>query len=694
MNWFHHLIIVSTLLCPIMCHFKGIQRIKCESRIGLPFRPHSDQRHRVDAIREEMKSRASMHRSSIDAYIVTTWDEHLNEDISDHDKRTQFISGFTGKMSHVVITLNSVALWTDDKYLAQANAELNCDWKIFSLDAGPDLISFILSKLDDGARVGAHSRTVPHKIWHEWKEKLQIKSIRLLQMDRNLIDSVWLNRPPPNTELIKVQPVIYAGEKWQSKIKTLRQKLAEDHCDAIIVTSLTEIAYLLNLRGNDLPYTPVFKAYLLVTQNESILYVNKDRIDLGINYHLNSLLCNTECVKIKDYDAVWRDLKNLSYGLRKILVPSHCVFDFGVSEAIYSSILISTVYEKPSPVIFMRARKNPTEQKGMHRAHILDGAAMCDALSLLERRFLNDETVFETSAADDIDRARYSMKSNRGLSFKTNVAFGAHGAFPHWRTSSETDTIITDKEPCIFDSGGQYAEGTTIISRTVHFGEPTFEQKQMYTNVLKAIIRLSTLVFPENLTPGGIDALARSSVWDSHTDYPQITGHGVGSFLSVQESPIKISYAESQKFTFEEGYFFSNEPGLYKKGLFGIRLKNVLEVYDTGDRHPSGTRFLGFRDVSLVPFDPKMIDRGLLNIEEKRWLNEYNARVRSLVGEELKSQYNMQAFYWMINKTKHVIEYYPESEYRQRGGSDSIRLYTWMISIIILNVLLFAYFFN
>lgn len=337
--------------------------------------------------------------------------------------------------------------------------------------------------------------------------------------------------------------------------------------------------------------------------------------------------------RIKDYDDIWKDLRTYSHIWRKILVPGNCVFDLGVSEAIFSSILQTVVLEKPSPVIFMRARKNPIEQKAMQRAHIIDGAAMCDAFALLERRvfnnipcftyfwplffclnsffhaiifvhniiwlqlfdsqFLNTETITEVSAAADIDRARYVVKSNRGLSFKTNVAFGPHGSIPHFETINETDIVVTDKEPCIFDSGGQYIEGTTIVSRSskrcsndmifvlkhfhyklfewnetkkddekntnewfklndlnkfqcminsipVHFGEPTFEQKQMYTNVLRAIIRLSTLVFPENLTPGEIDALARSSVWDSNTDYPQITGHGVGQFLSVKECKLNI----------------------------------------------------------------------------------------------------------------------------------------------------------
>lgn len=229
------------------------------------------------------------------------------------------------------------------------------------------------------------------------------------------------------------------------------------------------------------------------------------------------------------------------------------------------SVYQAEILEKPSPVIFMRAEKSKIEREGMQKAHILDGAAMCDALALMERRFQNAEPVSEVSAANDFNRARYAIKTNRGLSLKTCVAFGPHTAIPHFETFNDTDLFIDNKEPVIFDSGGQYVEGTTIVSRTgkttispffcfffqfiplklffttnffrfsVHFGEPTFEQKQMYTNVLRAIIRISTLRFPDDISASAVDILARSSVWDAHNDYPQITGHGIGSFLSVQE---------------------------------------------------------------------------------------------------------------------------------------------------------------
>lgn len=236
----------------------------------MQFRPHSYARHHVHFIREQMQTRSTMRGETIDAYIVSAWDEHMNEDVSDHDKRTQFISSFTGKFAHVVITKHAVALWTDEKYLAQANSELNCDWKIFKLNASPSIMEYIMHELPQHGNCAADPKTIPHKIWMEWETELQLKYIRLIRLNENFIDNIWTDRPSESTAPIKVHPLEYAGEKWQSKIKTLRKQLQLDNCDAMIVTSLTEIAYLLNLRGGDFRYTPVFKVHLLKIVSDKI----------------------------------------------------------------------------------------------------------------------------------------------------------------------------------------------------------------------------------------------------------------------------------------------------------------------------------------------------------------------------------------------------------------------------------------
>lgn len=686
---------ITLIICAAVTSLEGlggIARDSCTIFQGKLNQPISDHRRRLHAIREQMIIRASLQGPEIDGYILTSYDEHLNEEVAERDKRLKYLTGFTGSYGYAAITFKKAALWTTQKYIQQANGELNCDWELYEIDGSTNLTSWLSTQLYADMRVGADPHIVPHFIWSKWKEELKNNIIDLVKVNTNLIDLIWgLNRPPPDERTIKVHELRFSGEKWQSKINSLRDYLLTIQCDAFVISSLTEIAYVLNIRGRDILYTPVIKSYLIVTHEEIFFYTDRTKITLGIMLHFKADpdLCHHKmCIQIKDYKQIWKDLRTYAQLWKRVLIPAPCVFDKGASEALYTAISEKIVYEKVSPIIHMKAQKNDVERDGMKKAHIRDGAAICEAMCNIEQRFSSEKWT-ELKLKFELDRSRLLQSHSKGLSTETVVAFGPHSSIPYYAPSNVTDIEVTDENLIIIESGGQYLEGTTDVSRTYHYGTPTPEQKTAYTNVLAGIIRLSNLKFPADLQPSEIDALSRSPVWDTMSDYPHATGHGIGSYSSVRESPIDVSYVTKEKYHFYEGYFFSNEPGYYKKGSFGIRLDNVLEVIDTGRVHPSGAKFLSFEKVTLVPYEPKLIDRTLLSAQEKRWLNNYNAKIRNLVGDELKRQGNMQAFYWMMNKTRHIREYLPENEYRNSGVNNNFIISNFTKFTCILNILIY-----
>lgn len=357
----------------------------------------------------------------------------------------------------------------------------------------------------------------------------------------------------------------------------------------------------------------------------------------------------------------------------------------GVSEAIYSSIDPNITYEDVSPVVFMKAQKNEAQREGMLQANIRDAAAMCDFMSFFEMKHKMGEVWNESYSAYELNRFRYAQKLNRGISIKTVVAMGKNGALPHYMIRNATDENIDNTNTIIIRSGGQYQDGTTLVTRTVHLGNPKPEHKHAYTSVLLGIIRLSNLIFPDTLKSSEIDALARGPVWENHQDYPHVTGHGVGSFLAAHESPINIAFSDSDNFPFRDGYYFSNSPGFYTPGYFGVRLGNVLEVIDTGKRHPSGYKFLAFQQNTFMPFEPKLIDINMLNNHEKHWLNDYNTRIRDIVGQELRKDMKRLAFEWMMNKTVH---YKVEHLRRPLNSSDRVSVHHHVFAYLLLLILI------
>ncbi|KXJ79015.1 hypothetical protein RP20_CCG001990 [Aedes albopictus] len=521
-----------------------------------------------------MRTRASTQSTELDAYLVTSYDEHMSDHLMESDERLKFLTGFTGTTGEAVVTTKSAALWVDARFYEQADFELNCDWRIFRSGEHPTISEWVVTELSPESRLGADPQLVPHSLWVSLERQLNSDYIKLIKIHRNLVDLVWgSRRPAPKLNSIKVQPLRFAGEHWEVKVNKLRSNLTAMRCDAMIVTSLTEVAYILNLRGSDIPYTPVFPlCHTICMRPLKFLY--------GSSHFAEP---PSPLKAIKEYQDVLRDLRTLSQHWKRVLVPSAVVFDMGASEAIHSVLPREQVLDRPSPIIFLRAQKNEVEQQGMIKAHIRDGAAMCEVLSYLEERFIAGDHFTELSLAREVDRSRKIQDLSEGPSFKTIVAFGAHSAIPHYTPSNRTDFEITEYGTLLIDSGGQYQDGTTDVSRTIHLGEPHPDQIRAYTNVLIGMIRLSVLTFPENLKPAELDALARG--------------------------PIK-------------------------------------------------------------------------------WMNDYNARIRQLVGDELKRKQKMEAFYWMMNKTRNIPEYRSEADYGAAGSvSLNFRVVALVLATIITNIL-------
>ncbi|KAF5298629.1 hypothetical protein FQR65_LT09725 [Abscondita terminalis] len=559
--------------------------------------------------------------------------------------------------------MDKAVLWTDAQYYQQANEELNCDWLL--MQHGNPLIptqaEWLISEFPNGSRIGADPKLIAADYWNSLEYDLQMQSdkLQLVKTKINLIDKIWINHS--ETDEIKHAFTLddtYTGKKWTQKVNETRKELRHLHAAAMVVTALDEIAWLLNIRGRDIPYNRFVKSYVLLSQTSVTLYVDINKTKRNVTTFFNAEIpgVTDSTVEIKPYDDIWMDLRTRCQLWNSVLVPSSCVYSPGASKMIYDLVPEDKRISKPSPIIHLKAIKNPTERIGMRNAHVRDGVAMCKFFEYMERRFKKGDFWDELKVAQEIDRFRMGEDLAIDVSFRTIVAFGSHGSQPHYEPSPITTLPIFDNSTLIIDSGGQYCDGTTDVTRTIHLGEPTDEQKDAYTRVLIGSIQLASLIFPDNLKPSSIDVLARAPLWEIGEDYPHGTGHGIGAFLAVHESPIYIHYNPRMKQEhFKVGYFFSNEPGIYLENKFGVRLENILEVIEKPYLKPTnGRAYLGFKDVTLVPYSNKLIKFGMLSNQQKNWLNNYNIRIRSLVGAELKRQNATDAFYWMMDNTQHI----------------------------------------
>ncbi|KAJ8978367.1 hypothetical protein NQ317_018599, partial [Molorchus minor] len=440
---------------------------------------------------------------------------------------------------------------------------------------------------------------------------------------------------------------------YVTKTIEVREKINKTGAESMVITSLDEIAWLLNIRGRDIPFSQFLRSYVIIDMHSIRLFVDRSQLDENTAKYINATKNDSKySVNVTNYSEIWKVLSGWTH---KILVPSHCVYSEGASHAIYSAIKPNRIVPKRSPIISLKAVKNEAERKNMREVNIRDAAAICDCFAYVERimQVGGKQPITETTVSTHISDFRYEQYNSYGTSFRTKVAFGYNSAYPSYELTDATNAEIFDNSTLVVDSGGQYYGGTTVLTRTIHFGKPTNEMIEAYTRVLIGLIQLSSLKFPNSMKMAVADSLARASLWEIGLDYEQETAYGVGAFLATYESPVQVRFDSetSMQQVFKPGYFLLSAPAYYSKGEFGVRLGNMLEV-----THSAYHSFLEFETITFVPFESKLINLNMLSTQHRRWLNNYNQNIRLSVGSELKKQKRMEGFYWMMEKTKYIPE--------------------------------------
>ncbi len=564
--------------------------------------------------------RQELRREHLSAYIFLTADAHQSEYTAEHWKGREWISGFNGSAGTAVVTLTSAALWTDSRYFIAAAEQLGgTEFQLMKLkvEGTPTIAEWLgkeLAGMDDKS-VGIDGMTASVNTVEDLIGDLRKQGGITLQTNFDVLKRIWTNRPDIPLNKIELQPIELTGEDVQSKLQRIRKALREQHADGMLMAALDDIAWTLNLRGSDVHCNPVFVSYLLVASQSVTLYINKVKVTAEVEQYLKH-----NGIGIAPYEDVVKGLRD--YFEYNILIDAD-----EVNYTLFKNIKREVV-RAASPVPLMKAVKSPAEQEGFRRAMVRDGVAMVKFLKWLEE---NPQQT-ELSVSNKLEHLRSEKPLYRGLSFDTIAAYEQHGAIVHYEPTPESDVALEQKGYLLLDSGAQYQDGTTDITRTIALGPLTDEQRRVYTLVLKGHIDLQMLKFPDGATGTQLDAIARQPLWKAGLNFLHGTGHGVGSYLNVHEGPHQIRM-EWKAAKLRAGMTVTDEPGVYLEGRFGVRIENTLLVVP--DRETECGRFLGFETLTLCPIDTKPIVKELLTDDERQWLNDYHRRVYELLKQYL-----------------------------------------------------------
>lgn len=591
---------------------------------------------RIEMIPDRLNSlRLKMQKNSIDYYIVPTNDYHMSEYVSDFFKEREFMSGFNGSAGTLLVTADRAFLWTDGRYFIQADRQLNGSGiELCRMgDPGvPTVCDFIRDEIKQGQTVAFCGKLMSLNDGIAFSKMLKEKSASLIY-DVDLVSSVWADRPSLVFNEINLFEDDFAGESASSKLSKLEEQLKKTDCHYALVTSLDEIAWFLNLRGNDIPCNPVFLSYLLIGESR-ILYCNTQSLTIRARQSLNAMN-----ISIQSYEQIYSDIPALSAGKKFLISPVSLNYTLFKLISDKGSCIDSKHYWE-----LLKSRKNETETANLREANITDGVAMVKFLCWLDESLKNPEIrLTELTVSRKLLEFRSMSSEFRDTSFETIAAYGSHGAIVHYEPTEESNAEIERKGFLLIDSGAQYFKGTTDITRTIPAGPLTPEMKLHYTAVLKGNLRLASANFPKGVCGANLDVLARGSLWDLGLDYNHGTGHGIGYYLNVHEGPQNIHWSIGKRYgnsvPLEKGMVFSDEPGFYQEDSHGIRIENDLLVCD-GKQTPYG-EFLNFEILTLAPISLEPVITELLTADEKRVLNEYHEKVRTLLspcldGKELK----------------------------------------------------------
>lgn len=574
-----------------------------------------------------------MQSKSISAYITYSTDPHSGEYAPAHWESRKWITGFTGSAGTAVITSDDGGLWTDSRYFIQAEEQLtDTGLKLFKerMPETPSIPQWLCRVLKKGERVGIDGYTTPLQTVNELKNELSDYGIEVVMVE-DPYKTIWNDRPdlPDNKPFILEEK--YSGESASSKISTIRNHISNTGTDYILISALDEIAWTLNMRGTDIECNPLFVSYLLISEKEATLYINKNKLTETTVDYLQS-----QGVGHRNYENIESDLTAIS-GRKIAMSPS-------INFAMYNAASEhNTVFIQASPVSKYKAVKNQIEINGFRNAMLRDGVAMVRFLIWLQKN-IGNSNLTELSIDEQLYKERSAMENFRGISFATIAGYQEHGAIVHYEADEHSASILRPEGLLLIDSGTQYLDGTTDITRTIPLGPTTEEQKKDYTLVLKGFIQLAMAEFPQGTCGTQLDVLARLAMWKEGINYGHGTGHGVGHFLNVHEGPHQIRM-NNVPTPLQPGMTVTNEPGIYRAGKYGIRTENTMLTVPS--RKTDFGEFYKFEQLTLCPINTETILWDMLSPEETNWLNEYHETVYSKLSPLLTDEEKQ----WLKNAT-------------------------------------------
>ena len=586
---------------------------------------------RLEALRQLML------REHLAAFIFPSTDPHSGEYVPEHWKGRQWISGFNGSAGTAVVTLEDAAVWTDSRYFIAAEEQLHgTEFKLMKdgMPGTPSIAEWLADKLKytNNTEVALDGMVNTLNEVNALKEELRKLGGLTLRTNLDPLKTIWTNRPEIPTNKVELQPLELAGEETKHKIERIRMALRAVHADGTLVSTLDDVAWTLNLRGSDVECNPVFVAYLLIEQQRTTLYINKEKLTNEVYNYLLS-----QQIDVEDYADVTKGLAN--YAEYNILLDPNTT-----NYTLAKMVKCQEIVTMPSPVPALKAVKNEAEIRGFRNAMLKDGIAMVKFLKWLKPAVeAGNET--EMSLDDKLTSFRAEQPLFKGKSFETIVGYEAHGAIVHYEATPETNIPVKPHGLVLIDSGGQYQDGTTDITRTIALGDTTPEQRTAYTLVLKGFINFAMLKFPDGATGTQLDATARLPLWREGMNYLHGTGHGVGAYLNVHEGPHQVRM-QWRPTPFHAGMTVTDEPGLYIEGLFGIRIENTLLT--TPYRSTPFGEFLQFSSLTLCPIDTAPIELSMLTLDELSWLNNYHRTVYNTLAPHLDSEHTE----WLKDATK------------------------------------------
>lgn len=588
---------------------------------------------RVELLRSFLQERG------LNAFIFPSTDPHQGEYIPDHWKTRTWISGFDGSAGTAVVTLDDAALWTDSRYFLAAGEQLkNTPFSLMKerIEGTPSITEWLAQVLPAGSKVGIDPTVNAYGAYLSWKEELKQNQIELVLAD-DPAKTLWKERPAAPTDTISIQPEEFCGESVACKLNRIRTKMKDNRAEALLLSALDEIAWTLNLRGTDIHCNPVFISYLLITPEQATLFIYGSKLTPNVSAYLKE-----NRIDIREYSDIERFLKEFSgKSIMLDLMNTNCA----LVEATPASC---SIVDRPSPVALMKAIKNEAEIKGFRNAMTRDGVAMVHFLKWLEEE-MPQSTITEVSLSNRLEAFRREQSLYKDISFDTIAAYGPHAAIVHYEPTVESDIPLERKGLLLLDSGAQYQDGTTDLTRTIALGPVSEEEMRDYTLVLKGHIALSSAIFPEGTTGTQLDICARYAMWQEGINYLHGTGHGVGSYLNVHEGPhqIRMNFVPTP---LQAGMTVTDEPGIYKAGRHGIRIENTLLI--CADRETEFGKFLRFEPLTLCPIDKTPILVSLLDEKEINWINNYHQEIFERLSPLLDEAHRD----WLKEKTAPIIK--------------------------------------